>query len=245
MSLWTYIRPNRLNLRRQLFALGSLLALTAIAGAVVLKPSRHKPDTWDNLKKDLAKRAQLDLFDDFQSGLDGWDSIENLATWSYDNGGLAIPGKLSVLTASKQLTDYNVDAVAQVVNRGFGVVFRASGARTYQVAKLIVDGKGPMPPLFIQRYSVIGGKESARVRVRCPGTFQKDTLYHIHLDVHGDSYTLFIEGQLIDSWSDSRTKSGGVGFFCASGEKARLAWIRVTHNNDAAGRLCAFVSSLL
>jgi len=245
MSLWTYIRPNRLNLKRQLLALGSLLALTAIAGAVVLKPSRHNPDTWDNLKKDLAKRAQLDLFDDFQSGLDGWESIENLATWSYDNGGLAIPGKLAVLSASRHLTDYNVDAVAQVVNRGLGVVLRASGPHTYQVAKLIVDGRGPMPPLFVERYAVIGGKESARVRVRCPGNFQKDTLYHIHIDVQGDTYTLFIDGQLIDSWSDSRTKSGGVGFFCTSGEKARLAWGRVSHNNDAAGRVCAFVSSLL
>jgi hypothetical protein len=245
MSFWTYIRPNRFNLKRQLFALGSLLALTAIAGAVVLKPSRHKPDTWDNLKKDLGKRAQLDLFDDFQSGLDAWESIENLATWSYDSSGLAIPGKLAVLSASKQLTDYQVDAVAQVVNRGLGVVFRASGPRTYQVAKLIVDGRGPMPPLFVERYAVIGGKESAKVRVRCPGNFQKDTLYHLHLQVQGDSYTLFIDGQLIDSWSDSRTKSGSVGFFCTSGEKARLAWVRVSHNTDAAGRLCAFVSSLM
>src|SRR5579871_2430185 len=245
MSFWTYIRPNRLNLRRQLLALGSLLALTAIAGAVALKPSHHKPDSWDNLKRDIAKRAQLDLFDDFQAGLDGWDSIENLSTWSYDNGGLIIPGKPAVLSASKHLSDYNVDAVAQVVNRGLGLVFRASGPRTYQVAKLIVEGRGPMPPLFVEHYSVLGGKESAKVRVRCPGTFQKDTLYHIRLDVHGDSFTLFIEGQLIASWTDDRIKSGGVGFFCSGGEKARVAWVRVTHNNDATGRLCAFVSSLL
>ena len=40
MSFWTHFRPNRLNLKRQLVAVGSLLALTAIAGAVVLKPSR-------------------------------------------------------------------------------------------------------------------------------------------------------------------------------------------------------------
>jgi len=245
MSFWTNLRPNRLNFKRQLIALGSLLALTAIAGAVVLKPSRHKPDTWDNFKRDIAKRAQLDLFDDFQSGLDSWESVENLATWSYDNGGLAIPGKLAVFTPTLHLTDYDVDAVAQVVSKGLGIVFRANGTGTYQVAKLIVDGKGPMPPLLVERYSVIGGKESAMVRVHCPGTFQKDTLYHIHLDVHGDTYTLYIEGHLIDSWSDSRTKSGGVGFFCASGERARVAWVRVSHNTDAPGRLCAFLSSLL
>jgi hypothetical protein len=245
MRFWTYLLPNRLSLRRQLLALGILLALTAIAGAVVLKPSRHKPDAWDIFKKDIAKRAQVDVFDDFQSGLDAWESIENLATWSYDNGGLAIPGKLALFTPSIHMTDYDVDSVAQVVSNGLGLVFRASGPRNYQAAKLIVDGHGPMPPLIVERYAVIGGKESARVRVRCPATFQKDTLYHIRLQVRADSYTLFIEGQLIDSWSDSRTKSGGVGFFCTNNEHARVAWVRVSHNIDAAGRLCAFISSVL
>jgi hypothetical protein len=244
MRFLTYLLPYRFNLRRQLFAVGILLALTAIAGAVVLKPSRHKPDSWDTFKRDVAKRAQLDLFDDFQAGLDSWESAENLATWSYDNGGLVIPGKLATLTPSLPLTDYDVDSVAQVVSKGMGLVFRASGTRSYQVAKLIVDGKGPMPPLIVERYAVIGGKESARVRIHCPGTFQKDTLYHLHLEVRGDTFTLFIEGRLIDSWSDSRTKSGGVGFFCANGERARVAWVRVTHNMDAAGRMCSFVASL-
>jgi len=252
MRFWTYLLPNRFSLRRQLLSLGILLALTAIAGAVVLKPSRRKPDTWDTFKKDIAKRAQLDIFDDFQSGLDSWENVENLSTWSYDNGGLAIPGKLAFLTPSLHLIDYDVDSVAQVVSKGLGLVFRASGGRlgpqemsSYQVAKLIVDGKGPMPPLVVERYAVVGGEESARTRVHCPGTFQKDTLYHIHLEVRGDSYTLFIEGHLIDSWSDSRTKSGGVGFFCANGERARVAWVRVSHNTDGVGRLCAFVSTLL
>jgi hypothetical protein len=244
MESWSYLLPNRLNLRRQLLAVGILLALTAIAGAVVLKPSRRKPDAWDNFKKDIVKRAQIDVFEDFQSGLDAWESIENLSTWSYDNGGLAIPGKLAVLTPTLPMTDYDVDSVAQVVSKGLGLVFRASGPRNYQVAKLIVDGSGPMPPLVVERYAVVQGKETARVRVHCPGTFQKDTLYHIHMQVRGDSFALFIEGQLIDSWSDTRTKSGGVGFFCANKERARVAWVRVSHNMDAAGRVCAFVSTL-
>src|SRR5258708_1992921 len=167
MRFWSNRPPNRLHVRRQLLAIGILLALTAIAGAVVLKPSHRKPDSWDSLKKDVAKRAQVDLFDDFQGGLDSWESVENLGTWSYDNGGLAIPGKLALLTPSIQMTDYDADAVAQVVNRGVGVAFRASGTRNYQVAKLVVDGGGPMPPLTLERYAVIGGKESRPVRVQC------------------------------------------------------------------------------
>ncbi len=244
MRFLTDLFPSRFNLRRHLLALSILLALTAIGGAVALKPSRRKPDAWDTFKRDIAQRAQVDVFDDFQSGLDSWESIENAATWSYDLGGLAIPGRLAVLTPSLALTDYDMDSVAQIVDRGLGIVFRASGPRSYQAAKLIVDGGGPMPPLVLERYAVVAGKESARVRVHCPGTFQKDTLYHIHLEVRGNAYTLYIEGHLIDSWSDSRTKSGGVGFFCSKGERARVAWVRASHNTDAAGRLCSYLSSL-
>ena len=220
-----------------------LLALTAISGAVALKPSRHKPDSWDSLKKNIARRAQIDVFDDFQSGLDAWESVADVSTWSYDSGGLAIPAKLALFSPSLKLKDYDVDSVAQVVTRGFGLAFRAANVSNYQVAKLTEDGSGPMPPLSIERYAVIGGRESAHVRVQCPGTFQKDTLYHIHLEVRGDAYTLYIDGRLIDSWSDLRTKSGGVGFFCGRGEKARVAWVRVSHNTDPAGRLCAFLAS--
>jgi len=245
MNSWSNLLPNRFNLRRQLLTIGILLALTAIGGAVVLKPSHHKPDSWDSLKKNFAQRAQVDLFDDFQSGLDSWESVESLGTWSYDNGGMAIPGRMALLTPSLHLSDYDVNAVAQVVNRGVGVVFRASGMRNYQVAKLLVDGGGPMPPLTLERYAVINGKESRRVRVHCPGTFQKDTMYQIRLHVSGDTYTLYLQGQLIDSWSDIRTKTGGVGFFCGKGERARLAWVRVMHNADLAGRVCAFVSGLM
>jgi hypothetical protein len=150
-----------------------------------------------------------------------------------------------LLTPSLKLSDYDVDAVAQVVSKGLGVVFRASGTNNYQAAKLIVDGKGPMPPLAVERYTVIRGQESRRVRVHCPGTFQKDTLYHIHIEARGDQYTLYIEGRLIDSWTDNRTKSGGVGFFCVTGERARVAWVRVSRNVDPAGKLCAFIASLM
>jgi hypothetical protein len=245
MRFWRHLLPSPFSLRRQIQALGILLALTAIAGAVVLKPSRRKPDTWDLFKRDIAKRAQIEVFDDFQSGLDSWESVENVTTWSYDLGGLAIPGKLALLTPSLSLTDYDLDSVAQIVDHGFGLVFRAAGPRTYQAAKLIADGSGPMPPLMLERYAVVAGRESARVRVHCPGTFQKDSLYHIHLAVRGDFYTLYIQGVLIDSWSDSRTKFGGVGFFCGKGERARVAWVRASHNADAVGRMWAYVSSLL
>jgi hypothetical protein len=46
----------------------------------------------------------------------------------------------------------------------------------------------------------------------------------------------------MDSWSDSRLKHGGIGFFNARGEDSRVRWVQVTHQYDMLGRLCAYLA---
>jgi hypothetical protein len=70
-------------------------------------------------------------------------------------------------------------------------------------------------------------------------------LYRIHLKARGENFSLYIQGHLVDAWSERRLKSGGAGFFCTNGERARIAWVRITHNVDTTGRFCAFVTSML
>jgi hypothetical protein len=36
--------------------------------------------------------------------------------------------------------------------------------------------------------------------------------------------------------------TGGIGFFTNSGEQARLHTVRVAHQDDTLGKLCAFLS---
>jgi hypothetical protein len=230
----------------QVRGLIALLAVAALAGAVVLKPSgAARPDAWASFRLSIAKRAQVELFDDFSTGLDGWeDGNHGASTWSYDNNGFVNPGAPSLLAHSRTLTDYDVDALVQIEAKGVGLVFRASGSRNYQAARLIVDNSNPVPGLMLERYAVLDGKASKPIRVRYPDRYRPDTLYRIHLKVQGDSFTLYLQGQLVDYWSDARLKSGGVGLFCASGERARVAWIRVSHNSDSMGRLCAMLASV-
>jgi hypothetical protein len=233
--------------RKQIAVVTALLAVAAIAGAVVLTPSRRsKPDAWDKLKEHVADRAQVDLFDDFSAGLDAWQNGENLAsTWSYDKNGFVNPKMLSLFEPSMHLTDYDLDALLQIEVKGIGLVFRAAGPRTYQAVQVLVEGSGPMPALVVERYGVTAGKASRPVRVRYPLRFQADTLYRVHLEVRGDAFALYIQGQLVDYWSDSRLHAGGVGLFCAPGERARVAWIRVSHNTDSLGRMCSLLASVL
>jgi len=265
MNLWAicrklvaYLAPERSYLgypavatriaRKQIAVLTALLAVAAIGGAVVLKPSRHisQPDAWAKLKQQVANRAQVDLFDDFSEGLDSWQSGERIASsWSYDKNGFINPGALSLFAPSMRLTDYDLNALFEIETKGIGLVFRASGPQNYQAVRVLVEGSGRTPALVVERYEVAAGKVSRRVRTRYPSPFQADTLYRAHLQVRGDAFSLYLQGQLVDFWSDNRVHPGGVGLFCSPGQHARVAWIRVSQNTDSLGRMCSLLASVL
>ena len=139
------------------------------------------------------------------------------STWSYDKNGFVNPGALSLYAPSMHLTNYDLDALVQIESKGMGLVFRAASPQSYQVAKLVVEGSGPMPSLAVERYAVIWGQATPAVRTRYPERFQSDTLYRVHLEVRGDAFALYIQGNLVDYWSDSRLAAGGVGLFCSAG----------------------------
>lgn len=265
MNLWAtcrklvaYLAPERSYLgypavakkiaRKQIAVVTALLAVAAIGGAVVLKPSRHnvQPDAWAKLKQQVANRAQVDLFEDFSQGLDAWQSGERIAsTWSYDKNGFINPGALSFFAPSMRLTDYDVDTLFEIESKGMGVVFRGTGPENYQAVRVLVEGTGRTPAVVLERYDVVSGKVSRRVRTRYASPFQADTLYRLHLEVRGDAFSVYLQGQLVDFWSENRVHAGGVGMFCGPGEHARVAWIRVSQNTDSLGRMCSLLASVL
>jgi hypothetical protein len=255
MNLWLQLRkllaylapePSLVSPQKHIAVIAVLLAVAAIAGAVVLTPShRSKPDFWQGLQERVTKRAQVDLFDDFSQGLDAWQAGENrVSTWSYDKNGFVSLGNLSLFEQSLPLKNYDVDALVQIEAKGLGLAFRASSLQNYQAVKLLVQGSGAMPSLAIERYAVISGRGTRSVLNRFPQRFQVDTLYRLHLEVRGDAFALYIQGNLMDYWSDARLATGGVGLFCSPGEHARVAWVRVSHNTDSLGRMCSLLSSV-
>jgi hypothetical protein len=261
MILWRHLRtllaylapePSLVSPRKHISVVAALLAVTAIAGAVVLTPShrtksvKSAPDIWETLQERVSNRAQVDLFDDFSEGLEAWQSGKNRANgWSYDKNGFVNPGALSLFEPSMHLTNYDLDALVQIESKGLGLVFRAASSRTYQVARLVVEGSDPMPSLAVERYAIISGRASRVVCTRYPERFQSDTMYRVHLQVRSDAFSLYVQGNLMDYWSDSRLATGGVGLFCSPGEHARIAWVRVSHNTDSVGRMCSLLSSVL
>ena len=42
-----------------------------------------------------------------------------------------------------------------------------------------------------------------------PIEVKADTVYQVRLDVSGDKFTTYVQGKLVDYWTDNRIKLGG------------------------------------
>ena len=200
-------------------------------------------DRLSNLHQTILNRAAVDLTDDFRSGLDAWDSRSNLtSSWSYDATGFVQPGPLAVFKPSADLIDYRFQFLGEIDQKGLGAAFRASNLDNYYAVKLVVAKPGPLPVIHLVRYAVINGKEDRHVEKPLQIAARPDTLYRMVVDVRGGDFTIMAQGQVVDFWTDNRLTRGGVGFFCARGEKARVRWVEVSHQYDALGRLCAYLA---
>jgi hypothetical protein len=196
-----------------------------------------------SFKQSVFERAAVALDEDFRSGLDDWGSRGDVATeWSFDATGFVRPGPLALYRPSMNLTDYQVQFLGMIDKKALSWVVRAADFDNYYVVKLEVLKPGPLPTIGVTRYAVVNGQANTRADVLAPIDARNDMLYRVRLDVHGDEFSLYVQGQLIDAWSEPRLPRGGIGFFSAHGEESRVRWVQVTHQYDMLGRLCAYLA---
>ncbi|MEO7145037.1 MAG: hypothetical protein ABI165_16185, partial [Bryobacteraceae bacterium] len=242
--------PRDLRLLAMLAPLLILLALRPTFPHVTMAKSRPAVELsaamagqWRNVKHTISGRAGVDLADDFRAGLDNWSSREDpSAAWSYDAAGFVRPAQLALYQPSMNLTDYQVEMLAEIDKKALGVAVRSSSFDHYQAVKLAVNRTGLLPKVSILHYAVVGGKPGPRTEVELPFSAHNDALYHLRIEAHGEDFTVYVQEQLVTYWSDNRFRSGGVGLFCSKGEDARVRWIEVMHQYDALGRLCAYLA---
>ncbi len=224
-------------------AFGPSVTKARVAGTATAGAMHALDNRWKVVKQDISQRAAIAVTDDFRSGLDAWDSRSNLtASWSYDAAGFVRPGPLAILKPTTDLTDYRFEFLGEIDRKGMGSVFRARDLDNYYALKFTQAKAGPLPEVRIVRYTVINGKEVSRVEKPLPLNVRPDMLYRVMVDAHGSDFTISVQGQVVDFFSDGRLRRGGVGFFCDRGERARLRWVEVSHQYDALGRLCAYLA---
>ena len=196
-----------------------------------------------NVRNSVAQRAAVSLSEDFRSGLEDWQARGDMSSgWSFDGNGFVKPGTLALYKPSMALTDYDMDFLGMVDKKALSWVVRAKDFDNYYVVKLVMLKGGPLPELGITRYAVIDGKAETRVDTKVAIDTRPDMLYRISMNVHDETFLLSLQGSVIDNWTDSRLKRGGVGFFAPKGEESRLRWLQLTHQYDMLGRLCAYLA---
>ncbi len=200
-------------------------------------------DQWGNVRQTLENRAAIALDEDFRSGLDSWASPGgSTAEWSFDATGFVRPGPLALYRPSVNLADYQVQFLGLIDKKALSWVVRAADFENFYVVKLVVLKSGPIPEIGLTRYAVIGGKAQDRHDVHIPLNARTDTLYRVRMDLRGANFSVEVQGQMADSWTESRLPRGGVGFFTARGEESRVRWVQITHQYDMLGRLCAYLA---
>jgi hypothetical protein len=196
-----------------------------------------------NVRNSVAQRAAVSLSEDFRSGLDDWQTRGDLANgWSFDGNGFVRPGTLALYRPSLGLGDYDMEFLGLVDKKALSWVVRAKDFDNYYVVKLVVTKAGPLPTIGITRYAVIDGKAQASVNTVARINARPDMLYRVSMNLHDDSFLLSLQGTVVDNWTDSRLKRGGIGFFASRGEESRLRWLQITHQYDMLGRLCAYLA---
>ena len=195
------------------------------------------PKQPEAVRRDVQALEMTELHEDFSSGFGAWDGRGDLAKqWFYDASGFVRLGPLALYRPSLALSDYRLEFLATVERRSIGWVFRATDRQNYYAMKITIGDADGAPAAMLVRYAVIGGKKGPSVWSRIPGRLQESTPYQVRLDVRGANFETFLNGSVVDSWSDDRLKSGGVGFFCETGESAHLLRVRVSRPPDTVAR---------
>ncbi len=244
------------DLKLLLFMIPALLALVFHPGWPRVAFAAPQPSTgltgsfrrvlngeWVNVRQTLENRAAVALDEDFRSGLDNWASPEGSTTeWSFDATGFVRPGPLALYRPSVNLSDYQVQFLGLIDKKALSWVVRAADFENFYVVKLEVLKPGPLPVIGLTRYAVIKGKATDRHDVNIRLDARADTVYRVRMDVQGSDFLVEVQGQIADSWTETRLPRGGVGFFTASGEASRVRWMQITHQYDMLGRLCAYLA---
>ena len=137
--------------------------------------------------------------------------------------------QISIYRPSMTMPDYRFEFRGQIERKALGWIFRASNPKNYYVMKLETIKPGANPFVAMVKYAVIDGKETTRTQVMLPFEVKADTVFQVRLDVSGDKFTTYVQGKLVDYWTDSRIKLGGTGFYTETGERSQIKSSQVSY----------------
>ena len=206
-------------------------------------PKETHPSRLNWLQLAVRSRAAVDYLDDFRSGLAAWTGQGDWArTWKYNQAQFVEPGQLALYSPTLPLADYSLEFLGQIGRRSLNWAFRAKDLKNYYAMRLVVTKSGTLTQGTISHSVVIDGRKVSEKTLPLPMPIREDALLRVRTEVNGNTFTTWIQEQVVDNFTDTRLERGGVGFFSPGGERALLRWVEVKHQYDLLGRLCAMIA---
>ncbi len=168
---------------------------------------------------------QETLVESFDGGLANW--VGNTEDWTVDPAGVR-SGSLALMMSSMDMHDYELEFLARIENRSVTCVFRAAGDDQYYSATIATNPRGG---LEFTRRTVMEGASDAPVIMPLTLTLGR-TAFNVRLRALGNSFCIWVNGQKIADWTDSRLAAGGVGFLGTPKDRARIYWVKLSPVGD-------------
>ena len=168
----------------------------------------------------LAKAEVIRLEDRFDAGLGNW--VGGVSDWKVDVAGVR-PGALALFAPSLGMIDYDFEFLARIDQKSLSWLFRASDEQNYHLATISYSPQGRT----FTRSSVIEDAPGLSVTTPVRQAGSPKAAVTILTRVRGNDFSVSIDGEVIERWSDNRLTIGGVGFLGAPDQRARLYWVRL------------------
>ena len=146
-------------------------------------------------------------------GEQGW-----ITEWASDAAGSRRARQITLYRPSATLSDYQMQFTGQIESKALGWVFRARDSNNYYGMKIENDKPGSV---LFTRFAVVNGRESSVTQKPLPIQARVDTAYNVKLEVRGPRFSVYIQGEPVDLWTDSRLKAGALGFMNEANERGR------------------------
>lgn len=193
----------------------------------------NKLQDWGEQLRTSRNRHQWD----FQGGFSDWlPTGPSRESWKLESGTVR-PAGLRIWESSRELSNYRFEFAGRIERKSLTWVYRASDGDNYHATKVVLAGKPGSMRADLVRWTVIDGAASTRTKLPLPVPLRAERTYRIRTEVKEDSFTTFINGQLVDHWTDDRLKRGGVGFVSEKGETSEILWAEVAAPESSVGRV--------
>jgi hypothetical protein len=160
-----------------------------------------------------------------QTTIEGGDWLRQAAVGG--DPGVKQARQLVLYRPALKAKDSRLEFAWTVASGDLGLVFRAKDLGNYYAVRLKVLKAGPTPTLAAEFFSVYQFVESAHTE-KVLVFSRNDPVYLVRLDVFGPTFTLYLQDNATDFWTDARMTSGALGFFEEWNRTAEVRGLRMS-----------------